>query len=397
MSININSNIVIVGGGVAGLWLANLCKNLNYDFILLEKNQLGSGQTIQSQGIIHGGLKYALGGKLSDSSESIRNMPAIWQACLENKGQIPLSQVKILSNNQFLWSTGILDNMSNFFASKNLSSRVTKLSRSYYPSILQTKDFVGSVYKLEELVLDIQSVLHSLAKNVEHHLAKIDAIQVNTCLNNNKNIQHLSTIINNQKFTITAKYYIFTAGNGNAELCKNISPDIQMQQRPLQQLILKSPDLPKIFAHKISTSLLPIATITSHVNKNNIPVWYVGGEIAEQGINKSKTELIMAGKKLIHTFFPWLSLNTITWGSCIASRAEAKQAKQEKPDSITCFERGNAIVAWPTKLAFAPLLAEKICALIKLAPSNSQSNILANLPKPSIADYPWDEEKNYES
>ena len=200
MSININSNIVIVGGGVAGLWLANLCKNLNYDFILLEKNQLGSGQTIQSQGIIHGGLKYALGGKLSDSSESIRNMPAIWQACLENKGQIPLNQVKVLSNNQFLWSTGVLDNMSNFFASKNLSSRVTKLSRAYYPSILQTKDFVGSVYKLEELVLDIQSVLHTLAKNVEHNLAKIDAIQVNTYLDNNKNIQHLSTIINNQKF-----------------------------------------------------------------------------------------------------------------------------------------------------------------------------------------------------
>jgi hypothetical protein len=170
-----------------------------------------------------------------------------------------------------------------------------------------------------------------------------------------------------------------------------------MQQRPLQQLILKSKDLPDLFAHNISTALNPIVTITSHRTKNNIPVWYVGGKIAEEGINKTKAELIIEGKKLIHSLFPWMLLDNITWGSCYASRAEAKQDNQTKPDSITYFEQGNAIIAWPTKLAFAPLLAEKICDLINLEPNNIRHSILSNLPKPDIANYPWDEEQNYES
>ncbi|MDF1622160.1 MAG: FAD-dependent oxidoreductase, partial [Pseudohongiella nitratireducens] len=59
-----DSQITIVGGGIAGLWLLNRLCLAGYDAILLDKGGLGSGQTLASQGIIHGGLKYALNGIL---------------------------------------------------------------------------------------------------------------------------------------------------------------------------------------------------------------------------------------------------------------------------------------------------------------------------------------------
>ena len=70
------TDIAILGGGIAGLWLLNLLAKRGYSVLLIEKEALGSGQTIASQGMIHGGIKYALGGFLSDASETISAMPA---------------------------------------------------------------------------------------------------------------------------------------------------------------------------------------------------------------------------------------------------------------------------------------------------------------------------------
>ena len=57
----IRVDVVIVGGGIAGLWLLNLLRSRGYGAVLIERSAFGDGQTICSQGMIHGGLKYALG------------------------------------------------------------------------------------------------------------------------------------------------------------------------------------------------------------------------------------------------------------------------------------------------------------------------------------------------
>ena len=61
---------IILGGGIAGLWLLSLLRNQGYEAILLEKEGLGSGQTFASQGMIHGGIKYSLAGAMTGASES---------------------------------------------------------------------------------------------------------------------------------------------------------------------------------------------------------------------------------------------------------------------------------------------------------------------------------------
>ncbi|HAI12838.1 MAG TPA: hypothetical protein DCM28_14110, partial [Phycisphaerales bacterium] len=56
----IDMDVVVIGGGVAGLWLLDALHRKGYRCVLLEAHQLGSGQTVASQGILHGGMKYTL-------------------------------------------------------------------------------------------------------------------------------------------------------------------------------------------------------------------------------------------------------------------------------------------------------------------------------------------------
>jgi glycerol-3-phosphate dehydrogenase len=57
-------DIAIIGGGVAGLWALNQLRNRGFSAVLFEQEALGGYQTMASQGMIHGGIKYALGGRL---------------------------------------------------------------------------------------------------------------------------------------------------------------------------------------------------------------------------------------------------------------------------------------------------------------------------------------------
>ena len=86
-------DVAIFGGGVAGLWTLARLRNEGYNAVLFENNALGGGQTRYAQGIIHGGTKYALTGKLTASSEAISEMPSFWRACLEGQGELDLSRI----------------------------------------------------------------------------------------------------------------------------------------------------------------------------------------------------------------------------------------------------------------------------------------------------------------
>src|SRR3990167_10670739 len=82
------ADIVIFGGGIAGLWLLNRLRQAGFSVILLESGYLGGGQTHKAQGILHGGMKYALQGAFTRDAQAIADMPEIWKQCLQGKGEI---------------------------------------------------------------------------------------------------------------------------------------------------------------------------------------------------------------------------------------------------------------------------------------------------------------------
>src|SRR5215510_15615387 len=105
MTSPLSLDVVIFGGGAAGLWLLDELARAGFAALLLEAHELGSGQTIASQGIIHGGLKYTLSGLLTPSARAISQMPTIWRRCLAGEAKPDLSYTRLRAEYCHLWRT----------------------------------------------------------------------------------------------------------------------------------------------------------------------------------------------------------------------------------------------------------------------------------------------------
>ena len=157
----IRVDVAIVGGGIAGLWLLNVLRTRGYSAVLVERSAFGDGQTICSQGMIHGGLKYALGGSFTTAAEAIAAMPQRWRKNLAGDGDVDLRGVEVLSDRYYLWTANdsTLGQLGVFLASKLLRGRAKRLERPEFPEPFADTGFNGAVYELDELVIDAASLL----------------------------------------------------------------------------------------------------------------------------------------------------------------------------------------------------------------------------------------------
>src|SRR5689334_7537771 len=101
-------DVLICGGGAAGLWLLDQLARRGDRVLLLEAGRLGQGQTVASQGIIHGGLKYTLQGLLTPAAREIRDMPDIWRQCLAGSRAPDLRGTTVRSAACHLWQSDSL-------------------------------------------------------------------------------------------------------------------------------------------------------------------------------------------------------------------------------------------------------------------------------------------------
>lgn len=383
---------VIFGGGIAGLWTLHRLRQQGFNAILLESNALGSGQTLKSQGIIHGGTKYALKGILTFAANAIAEMPTIWQHCLQGNGEIDLRNVKTLSPYQYLWSTkNLTSRISQFLASKSLRSRVTFIERQNYPEVFQHENFKGQIYQLQETVLDVHSLIKALTIPYQQYIFKINFPEQTKLIFSNDTLQHIELKTkDNVTFNLQAQRYIFTAGAGNAELLKDVMQAPSMQKRPLHMVLAKFHNAHySLFAHCTTNSINPRITITSHTSHDNKTVWYLGGQIAEEGLERNSTEQIAHAKMELNTLFPWLDFTKTEWASFFIDRAEAAQPDGQRPNSCAIKIVNNMIIAWPTKLALAPKLSAEIMQALTITPQNKHT--LSYLDLAPIAQPIWDQ------
>lgn len=394
----IETDIVIIGGGIAGLWLLNRLRQLGYSVILLESKALGAGQTNKSQGIIHGGMKYALQGIMTSASQAIAEMPKVWEDCLKGRGVLDLSAVPILSQHQYLWSTGSLaSKIAGFIAGKTLRSHVQELATDAYPEIFKNPQFKGQVYALDEMVIDVHAVIRELAKPNQDVIYKVDPTQDHQLkFDSNGRLSSLEIQAEPiDPIQINAQKYIFTAGAGNEDLLRPLrNKGVAMQRRPLHMVLMQTDHDYSLYAHCLGLGSTPRITITTHRTIEDKPVWYLGGQLAEEGIKRDNKLQIQAARKELKELFPWLDFSNAQFAAFFVDRAEALQPDGKRPDS--CYEKvvENVIAAWPTKLALAPKLAEEIIA--ELEKENIQKHTadlraLRAWPIPSLAKPVWDE------
>lgn len=395
--IHLDLDIAIIGGGVAGLWLANRVKREGYSFAVFENKALGSDQTMASQGMIHGGMKYTLSGMFTGASETIADMPQHWRACLCGDGDVDLRNTRILSDHFFLWSSdSITAKLSSFLASKATRGRVEAVSDDRRPPLLRHKDFSGSLYRLVDIVLDTHSLVANLANNVEGHCFFVG----DTPLKLERDAQGKGSLIIERpegQIHINAKRVVLTAGQGNAELLQQLDLDQPaMQLRPLQQVMVKHHHPYNFFGHCLGADTSPRLTISSHSLNKTEQVWYLGGAIAERGAKMDSDALIEEAKKELAELIPWVDLSRAEWATLPINRAEPLQPNFMRPDNAFIIQPkgcSNLSVGWPTKLTLTPNLANQLIDSLKsdgISPCHQTSDLLKLLPKPVIATTPWE-------
>lgn len=367
MGQTITTDVVIIGAGIAGLWLHHRLNKMGFHALLLENKTIGNAQTLSAQGIIHGGAKYALNGILSKATQAIGDMPARWQTCLNGQGDIDLTGATVHTDHQLMWSKDQLSSkMLSFFASKALASRMQSVEGGERPKLFQSANFKGSLYQLDEPVLDIPSVLHCLASP---YLDRILHIADNDSLSWSQQSSTVSSLTIGDT-TIQAQHFVLTSGEGNEALLQSLNiKKPSMQLRPLQMVLCKSRDaanpLPRLYAHSLGSGSKPIATITSHLDQSGNVVWYIGGNIAENGVGKSLSAISLEAEKLLQEIMPWVTLPQLDWAAHAVNRAEPKQSNLTRPDTAFVESKHNVHIAWPTKLALAPDLADKVIAKLQ--------------------------------
>jgi glycine/D-amino acid oxidase-like deaminating enzyme len=389
----VTTDVVIIGAGIAGLWLHHRLNKMGIHALLLENNTIGNAQTLSSQGIIHGGAKYAINGILSKATQAIGDMPTRWKDCLNGNGDVDLSKAKVMAEHQLMWSKDQLSSkMVSFFASKALSSRMQTVDKPSRPTLFQHPDFKGALYQLDEPVLDIASVIQCLVEPWQDRIIQFANDIDITWQQDNGDVQSLQL---SDEIQINAQQFVLTAGEGNEALLKSLNiKKPAMQRRPLQMVLCKAKykvqALPAIYAHSLGSGSKPIATITSHFDKDDNVVWYIGGNIAEQGVDKSFEKLTSEATDLLRDIMPWFDLPELTWATHAVNRAEPKQFGFSRPDTAFVETKNNVHIAWPTKLALAPDLADKVIEKLQsnISPNNHQD--LTDLPAIKISEPLWD-------
>ncbi|WP_457668451.1 FAD-dependent oxidoreductase [Thiolapillus sp.] len=380
---SVRPDLLIFGGGIAGLWTLLRARQAGYSVVLLESRALGGVQSIASQGIIHGGTKYALKGKLSGSAQAIADMPGIWRDCLQGKGALDLSGVRLLSGHQYLWSSGSLSSgVAGLFASKLMRSRVQALTGSELPPPFDTQDFQGSLYQLQEPVLDTASLMKHLSMRAMPHCWKYDPADLGV----------ENGVVRIGDIRLQAGKILFTAGEGNAALLAAWGlQQPRMQKRPLHMVMLKAA-LPPVFAHCLGASANPRLTITSYPLDDGEQVWYLGGQLAEQGVGLSADSQITAARAELARLLPWVNTDKAAWATLSIQRAEVATSGGRRPRESYVGEAGERLVAWPTKLAFAPRLAEQVLAKLEKSHLQPSGDAAIDLPlsKPALARLPWE-------
>ncbi len=374
---NNDLDVIVIGGGVAGLWFAAECVSAGYRVCLIERDSLGGGQTLAAQGIIHGGTKYALQGVLSESAQAIAGMPSRWRECLNGMQGLDLRGVTVRSAHQYLWSAGSLGGrVAGFFASKVMADRMTALSGDDIPEPLRESG--GMVYRLDEPVVDVRDLVRRLgaivgrSRLIHGQVRSLDMQEGRVILPGTGRTVH----------RLSAPTIVVTAGAGIAELCST-----PVQRRALHMVMAKGSALPPLFAHALSANNLPRVTITSHRHQDGETVWYLGGALAEAGATRSPQEQIAHARKEMAELFPAIPWAGVRFASWRGERVEPPGGGV-RPDTPRVGGRGRVLWAWPVKLAFAPLLADQLKARLLRPQAGKEVNV--DLPMPPVGMLPWD-------
>ncbi len=384
----IELDVLIIGGGIAGLWLLDELHQRSHRTLLLESQALGAGQTIASQGILHGGLKYSLGA-LDRSSKALAEMPQRWRASLRGEARPDLRSVGVLSPCCHMWRTESLASRAGLLAAQVvIRTAIEKVAARERPAALS--QCPGDVLRVEEPVLDTSSLLEAFRSAHAERLLLVEGQSIEMVDPSGEIQVRVAIAHGGQLAVFQPRLVVFCAGEGNGPLRRIAGlSQYDMQTRPLHMVMVRGA-LPALFGHCIDGNKTR-ATVTTVTDGSGPTVWVVGGEIAERGVAYSEAALVKLARQELRSVLPGVDFGHTQWATYRINRAEGRIPGNRRPEGTVWRKEGSIITAWPTKLVLAPQLACEIAdSLIASETSGLQWIRPPDWLVPHVALPPWE-------
>ncbi len=394
---DLECDVVIWGGGCAGLWLLDELRRGGVRAVLLEANALGSGQTVAAQGILHGGLKYSLAGLLSASARMVREMPLVWDAAVAGNAEPDLSAMRLRAPWCALWRGASLKSWTSMLgAVAALQVRPVEFNEQEIPPVLA--GCPRPVYRLAERVIDPLSLLEVLA---ERNRGLVWQVSSNGGLQQGSESILVRRPGSDETLRLRSRWVVLSAGEGNATLRARLGLATEiMQRRPLRVALVRG-NLPRLNGHCVEGAKTRV-TITSEIDRQGRTVWQLGGQVSEDGISMKADDFLSHAKRELLAVLPGFHDDGLEWAEFSVNRAERATTSGLMPGDVQIIREGNVLTVWPTKLVMAPLLTRRLVELIELAGLNDpitwQRQVAAlHWPAPRVALPPWEEELQWKN
>ncbi len=387
-------DVLVIGGGVCGLWTLHTLRDAGFNAWLVERSALGDGQTIASQGILHAGTKYDLPGNAADASEAVAAVQPIWEDALAGRslpGVPDLSAAKCLARETVYWTRNTIGSrIAAEGAKRTLRTTLKKLPRERWPLGFEQAPRGVKVYRAPETVLEPGSLLNAMRHRVEAR-ARVGRVQ---------SIEHDETGVRIRLASgpsVSCSAVVLCAGEGNESLIDLAGGDgsALMQRRPLHQLVAAGTPFP-LNGHCLKLDLdKPELTVTTG-ELGGLQTWYFGGGPAEEGVGRSPEAQIEAGKAAVSRSLPWVDQASFSWRVFEIDRAEGRQPDGKRPNEAVVEWAGERVMAaWPTKLVLAPRAAGLVLKRLRdrgITPgveAGRGSDGLDGLPEAPVAARVW--------
>ena len=351
-------DVAIIGAGISGLWLANRLHRRGLSVVVCSADAIGGSQTIASQGVIHSGLKYALGKGAGPASKALAPMPARWRACLAGDGEVDLRGTKVLADAMHLYATTRA--LPRALFAKALMAVGDSPAGAIPLEAGEAKTFRrGTWLALEDFVLDVPSLIRRLAAPLQGRFQTVN-VQPRMLVPAAAGIGSIRA----DDVEIRAGAFVLAAGAGNEALATAAGfKDVEMLRRPLHQIVVALAQPVRFFAHCLTTlfGTQPDMTITSYGQ-----ALYIGGKVAgEPSLSDAqRIETVRAG---LSRDLPSIDLTGAEFRVYRAVRAEPKRGGRRglwDDGDVFAERRGNCVLCWPVKLSLAPRLGDAVVALL---------------------------------
>lgn len=376
-------DVLIVGGGVTGLYLLDELRRRKYSALLVEHVALGNGQTMAAQGILHGGLKHFLTGRSKILVDALNEMPNAWRTFLAGERKPNLYEVQQRGSHCYCWRAQSLGGIvGHIGAQVGLHTALSKVTSDERPVPLA--NCRGDVFRVEEQVIDPGSLMQVLKEQNDSLMihGKVDFLSPKSGIIGTVNVSSPNEI---NRASVRPRVVVLAAGEGNEALRKACGLHTPIMQRyPLSILVVKG-NLPTLNGFCVDRAHAKVI-VTTHRVSDTYAVW----QIACEGINTLPPGVFQAAAWYELTeALPGFDWPPVEKSMYHINRAEFHDDGSRGSD-VYCEREGDTITAWPHKLVMVPRLTKQILA--ELDPPSAATDVplyFRDWPRPAVAAYPW--------